>query len=96
VSPEPAANGVEVTIVFETAPTAAIGMQIMDEEGTIKAQAQLTAGDDGIATYAYVVDGDPGTWTVDGAAAASVQGLLALQLNPVAGPHSDDATFTVE
>jgi hypothetical protein len=96
VSPDPASPGDEVAIVFETAPDALIGLQITDSEGNTVAQTQLTAGPDGIATYQHIVDVPAGTWLVEAAAGATVQDLLALQLNPVAGPHSDEASFEVQ
>jgi ABC-type glycerol-3-phosphate transport system substrate-binding protein len=96
VSPDPAAPGDEVAIVFETAPGAEIGLQVTDSEGNTVAQTQLTAGPDGIATYHHIVDVPAGAWLVEAAAGATVQDLLALQLNPVAGPHSDEASFEVQ
>lgn len=96
VTPDPAAPGDEVAIVFETAPDAVIGLQVTDSEGNTVAQTQLTAGPDGIVTYHHIVDVPAGTWLVEAAAGATVQDLLALQLNPVAGPHSDEASFDVQ
>ncbi len=95
VEPNPAKVGDKVTITFETQPGNVIGLQVTAPNGQIAIQTQLTAGGDGTATLDQVVN-TPGTWKVEAAAGRTVADLLALQLNPVPGPHSDDATFEVQ
>jgi ABC-type glycerol-3-phosphate transport system substrate-binding protein len=96
VSPDPAQVGDEVTITFETQPMAVIGLQITDAQGQTVVQTQLTAGSDGTATFKDVLQGPKGTWRVEGAAGATVQDLLALQMAPTPGPHSAEATFEMQ
>jgi hypothetical protein len=96
VSPDPAQVGDEVTITFETQPTAVIGLQIKDPQGQTVVQTQLTAGSDGTATFKDVLQGPTGTWLVEAAAGATVQDLLALQMAPTPGPHSAEATFEMQ
>ncbi len=95
VAPNPAKVGDKVTITFNTQPGNVIGLQVTAPNGQIAIQTQLTAGGDGTATLDQVVN-TPGTWKVEAAAGRTVADLLALQLNPVPGPHSDDATFEVQ
>jgi ABC-type glycerol-3-phosphate transport system substrate-binding protein len=96
ISPDPAQVGDEVTIIFETQPTAVIGLQIIDPQGQTVVQTQLTAGSDGTATFKQALDGPTGTWMVDAAAGATVADLLALQVAPTPGPYSADATFEMQ
>jgi multidrug efflux pump subunit AcrA (membrane-fusion protein) len=96
ISPDPANVGDEVTITFETQPAAQIGLQIKDADGQTVHQGQLTAGSDGTATFTGALQGPTGTWLVEAAAAATVQGLLALQMAPTPGPHSTEATFEMQ
>lgn len=96
ITPDPAAPGDEVAITFETAPLASIGLQITDSEGNLAAQSSLTAGADGTATFDLTVDDPTGTWLVEAAAGATIEDLLALQLAPVPGPHSAEASFEVQ
>jgi ABC-type glycerol-3-phosphate transport system substrate-binding protein len=96
ISPDPAQVGDEVTIVFETQPTAVVGLQIIDPQGQTVAQTQLTAGSDGTATYSDAFQGPAGTWRVEAAAAATVPDLLALQLAPTPGPYSAEGTFEIQ
>lgn len=95
VTPNPAKAGDKVTITFQTQPGNVIGLQITAPNGQIAIQTQLTAGGDGTATLDQVVN-TPGTWKVEAAAGRTIADLLALQLNPQPGPHSDDATFEVQ
>lgn len=95
VTPNPAKAGDTVTITFQTQPGNVIGLQITAPNGQIAVQTQLTAGGDGTATLDQVVN-TPGTWKVEAAAGRTIADLLALQLNPQPGPHSDDATFEVQ
>ncbi len=96
VTPNPAANGVEVTIVLATAPGAVVAIRITGPGGGIANQRSFAADGQGIAIHQYVVAGSPGTWTVQAAAAATVADLLVLQQSLVPGPYYDDATFTVQ
>lgn len=95
VTPNPAKVGDTVTITFQTQPKNVIGLQITAPDGQIALQKQLTADAEGKATLDQVVN-TAGTWTVEAAAGRTVADLLALQLNPQPGPHSDDATFEVQ
>jgi ABC-type glycerol-3-phosphate transport system substrate-binding protein len=96
ISPNPAKVGDEVTITFETQPAAQIGLQIKDAEGQTVIRTNLAAGSDGTATFKDTLQGPTGTWLVEAAAAASVQGLLVLQMAPTPGPHSAEVTFEME
>ncbi len=95
VSPSPAAVGDTVTITFKTQPKNFIGLQVTDPNGQIAIQTQLTAGADGTAVLDQTVK-LAGEWKVEAAAGRSIADLLALQINPKPGPHSDDATFEVQ
>ena len=96
MTPNPAANGVEVTIVLATAPGAATGIRITNPSAGIANQRRSAADGQGAVIHRYVVAGDPGTWMVQAVAAATVADLLVLQQNPVPGPYYDAVTFTVQ
>jgi ABC-type glycerol-3-phosphate transport system substrate-binding protein len=96
ISPNPAQVGDEVTITFETQPTAVIGLQITDAQGETVVQTQLTAGSDGTVTFEDALEGPTGTWSIEAAAGATVPDLLALQIAPTPGPHSAKATFEMQ
>ncbi len=95
ISPSPAKVGDTVTITFKTQPKNFIGLQVTDPNGQIAIQTQLTAGADGTAVLDQTVK-LAGEWKVEAAAGRSIADLLALQINPKPGPHSDDATFEVQ
>lgn len=95
ISPNPAKVGDKVTVTFKTQPKNLIGLQVTDPNGQIAIQTQLTAGADGTAIFDQTVK-LAGEWKVEGAAGRSIADLLALQINPIAGPHSADATFVVQ
>lgn len=97
-SVEPAAVmlGDTVTVTFVTSPGAVIGLRVLDAEGSVVSQDQLTAGEDGKAPYDFVAEGAAGTWLVSAAAGATVQDLLALQASPVPGPYSVDREIEVQ
>jgi hypothetical protein len=96
VEPATVMLGDTVTVTFVTSPGAVIGLRVLDAEGSVFSQDQLTAGDDGRAPYDFVADGAAGTWLVSAAAGATVQDLLALQASPVPGPYSVDQEIEVQ
>ena len=96
VTPNPASNGVEVTVVLATSPGAATVIRITDPGGGIANQRRYGADDQGAVIHLYVISGAPGTWMVQAAAAASVADLLILQQNLIPGPYYDATTFTVQ
>ena len=73
-----------------------IGLQLADPQGTIAVQTTVAAGSNGTAVYAQALTGPKGTWTVDAAAAANLQGLLGLEASPTPGPETAKATFEVQ